>query len=195
MNHRIQCRCGALSGEVTHPHAAMRAVCYCRDCRAYALHLGQAAAVLDAAGGTDVVATQARYVALTGGVEHLACLSLKENGLLRWYARCCNTPLANTPRDWRLPYVGLVHACLAKPLESTFPPAQLRVNTKSAKGPVPPTPWHQWLTLLAFMPQFAVARLTGAYRQTPFFSATGAPRVDVRVLSPAERQAARRAAS
>lgn len=194
MNHRIQCRCGAVFGEVTHTQAAMRAVCYCSDCRAYAIHLGQAQAVLDAAGGTDVVATQARYVSLTGGLEHLACLSLTDNGALRWYARCCNTPLANTPRDWRLPYAGVVHTCLVKPLETTFPSVQMRVNTKRATGAVPASPRHPWRSLLRFMPQFVVARVTGSYRQTPFFSASGAPRVDVQVLSAAEREAAKRAA-
>lgn len=190
MNHQIQCRCGALSGEVSNTHSAARAVCYCKDCRAYAVHLGQQQSVLDAMGGTEVVATQARYVAFTGGIENLACLSLSKNGLLRWYAKCCNTPIANTPRDWRLPYVGLVHSCLRKPLESSFHPVQMHVNTRSANGSPPSMPWRQASTLLRFVPKIILGRLTGTYRQTPFFSPAGKPIAEVKVLSRAEREKA-----
>lgn len=195
MSHPIQCQCGSLTGEVSNTNAAVRAVCYCKDCRAYAIHLGKEEEVLDALGGTDVVATQARDVALTGGVENLACLSLSSRGTLRWYAKCCNTPIANTSRDWRLPYVGLVHTCLTKPLERSFPVVQMHVNTRSAKGTPPPSMWWRKLTaLLGFMPKLLFARLTGSYRRTPFFTPGGAPRVEVKVLSREQRDAAKRSA-
>lgn len=190
MGHRIQCRCGALSGEVSHTGSALRAVCYCRDCRAYAIHLGKPETVLDALGGTEVVATQAGYVTFDRGVENLACLSLTPNGTLRWYAKCCNTPIGNTPRDWRLPYVGLVHSCLEKPLERSFPGAPLPVNTASTRGTPPGRHWSQILKLFTFIPQFAIARITGAYKRTPFFSRAGTPVTGVTVLSAAERQRA-----
>ncbi len=57
MNHRFQCRCGALQGEVLRPERGVRAVCYCGDCQTYAHLLGEASLVLDPLGGTDVVAT------------------------------------------------------------------------------------------------------------------------------------------
>ncbi|HVF65821.1 MAG TPA: hypothetical protein VNE58_17695, partial [Casimicrobiaceae bacterium] len=56
-------------------------ICYCRDCRAYAFHIGDAEAVLDAHGGTDVVATQASQVELTA-IDQLARLSLSPKGLV-----------------------------------------------------------------------------------------------------------------
>ena len=84
MNQSIRCQCGALTGELRQKGPALRAVCYCRYCQAYAYHLGMPQSVLDALGGTEVVATQARYVSLDKGAEHLACLSLSPNGLLRW---------------------------------------------------------------------------------------------------------------
>jgi hypothetical protein len=115
MIHRFQCQCGTLKGEITQPDKGVRAVCYCRDCQTYAELLGHPQRVLDPLGGTDVVATQARYIRLTSGTEALACLSLSPKGLLRWYAQCCSTPIANTPRNWKLPYVGLVHTCLGHP--------------------------------------------------------------------------------
>lgn len=50
--------------------------------------------------------------------------------------------------------------------------------------------WSQLKALLGFMPRIAAARFTGSYRRTPFFTATGAPVVAVRVLSAAEREKA-----
>lgn len=193
MNHRFQCQCGQLAGEVADTRSAIHAICYCRDCQAYAHHLGQADAALDALAGTEVVGTHARNVSFSSGIDQLACLSLSEGGLLRWYARCCNTPLANTGRDWRMPYVGLVHLCLragGAPLAPAFVPVQMHLETASAKGTPPRTGWSQLRALLGFMPRIAAARFTGSYRRTPFFTAAGAPVVAVRVLSAAERERA-----
>ena len=135
MNHALQCRCGTLKGEVAHTEVANRGVCYCKDCQAFARFLGHADEILDESGGTDVVATLASNVTITEGASALACMSLSENGLLRWYARCCNTPIGNTTRNFKLPYVGLVHSCLEKSgtsLDAAFGPVRMRVNTQSA---------------------------------------------------------------
>ncbi len=193
MSHRIQCQCGALSGEVSHTSSARRAICYCRDCQDYASRLGRLEETLDANGGTDVVATQARYVTITRGIENLACASLSGNGLLRWYAKCCNTPIANTPREWRFCYVGLVHSCLEKPLEHSFPRIDMRVNNRGGVGTPPRPPRGQLFTILAFMLKFLPAWVGGAYKQTPFFTATGEPVVAVQILSADERIVAEKA--
>jgi hypothetical protein len=198
MTHRFQCRCAALQGEIGHPEQAMRAICYCGDCQAYAHLLGEPQRVLDLLGGTDVVATQARHVTFTSSTQPLACVSLSPRGLLRWYAACCNTPIANTPRNWKLPYVGLVHTCLRQPdpLERSFPTVQMRVNTKRAKGPLP----GGRMGNLVGLPRFAIlatrlaaSRLAAGYARTPFFDANGVPRAAVRVADRAEVDAARRA--
>jgi hypothetical protein len=194
MSHPIRCQCGAFRGEVGSGASVIHAVCYCKDCRAYAIHLGKPDRVLDAMGGTEVVATQARHVSFTHGAGDLACLSLGPKGVLRWYARCCHTPIANTPRDWRLPYVGFVHSSLAKPLETSFPPVQMHVNTRSAKGKPPAMIGSEALALLGFLPRLIAGRLTGSYRRTPFFSGNGVPVVSVQLLTPAERELATRAA-
>jgi hypothetical protein len=196
MDHRFQCACGGLRGEVA-PQGAVRAVCYCGDCQAYAYLLREPARVLDAAGGTDIVATAARNVRFTAGAANLACLSLSPRGLLRWYARCCETPIGNTPRDWKLPYVGLVHSCLHQPdpLEQSFPRVHLRVNTHGAHGPIPrDVGWAGKLHFAGTVLRLGSARLTGSYRSTPFFDTSGAPVVQPRVASREEVEAARRAA-
>ena len=90
MNHPLRCRCGTVRGWVSKPDRAMgRAVCYCKDCQAYGHFLGKPAEVLDALGGSDVVATHPKHVTLTHGRDAIACMSLSPKGLLRWYASCC----------------------------------------------------------------------------------------------------------
>ena len=117
------------------PARPTRVVCYCRDCQAYAHALGNPGAALDALGGTHIVAALQQHVAFTNGADSLACLSPTERGLRRWYASCCNTPIANTVRNPKLSHVGLVHTCLAKSpasLEADYGPARAQVNTSNA---------------------------------------------------------------
>jgi hypothetical protein len=194
ITHPLRCRCGSVQGAVTHPEKASRGVCYCRDCRTYAHALGGAQTILDDLGGTDVVATVGKYVTITAGIESLACMSLRERGLLRWYARCCHTPIANTPRDFRLCYVGLVHNCLehsSEPLDTAFCPVRIWVNTKGAKGKPPSTQLRGFISLARLAASLLWTRLGGSYRNTPFFdSRRGTPVVEPRVLTASERERA-----
>jgi hypothetical protein len=133
------------------------------------------------------------YVSLSEGTQHLACLSLSEKGLLRWYATCCNTPIAGTPRNWKFPYVGLVHTCLkAEPeaFERSFSKLHMRVNTGSAKRSLPGTALMSMISLAGFIPRVLAGGLSGAYKTTPFFTSTGEPIATVTVLSRSELQRA-----
>ncbi|MED5617660.1 DUF6151 family protein [Ideonella sp. BN130291] len=187
MKHALACRCGRVRGHVILPTIAARAVCYCKDCQAYARFLGQEAAVLDAQGGSDIVATMPSHLRFEQGLDALACLSLTPKGILRWYASCCATPIGNTPPDRKVHYVGLVHSCLAKPLEPAFGPARVRLNTASATGPVQGTPVAMGLAILKLMRFMLPARFTARHRDNPFFEAdSGRPIVARRVLTPAE---------
>jgi hypothetical protein len=194
MSHAFQCRCGTLRGEIVETRRGLRATCYCGDCQAYAHLLGNPATVLDPLGGTDVVATPASNVRLTAGAEALACVSLSPRGLLRWYARCCNTPVANTPRDWKLPYTGMVHSCLRQPvpLEQSYPEVQLRVNTHGAVSKPPAARGLAGMARFAgMMLRLAAMRLSGRYRKTPFFDGEGRPVVVPTVASREDVERAR----
>ena len=196
MSHRFQCVCGTVAGEIAEPRRAMRAVCYCRDCRAYAHLLGHPERVLDALGGTDIVATHSKHVRFTQGAAALACLSLSPRGLLRWYASCCDTPIANTPRDAKLPYAGFVHTCLERPdpLERSFPRVEMRVNTKSALATPPrDNSVRAFARFAAMVARLATARWRGDWRASPFFDAQGQPVAPVRVADRAAVEAARQA--
>jgi len=194
VNHPLRCQCGNLRGYVSHPEGVSRGVCYCKDCQAYAHFLGKAGDVLDEMGGTDVVATLPKHVTFTHGLEALACMSLTEQGMLRWYASCCNTPIGNTPRDFKVSHVGLVHTCLEDPsrtLDSSFGPVRMRVNRKNAKGRPKSMPISTLVSVLRFMRSLIRARLDGGYKHTPFFvPEQGTPVVPPKVLTRGERDRA-----
>jgi hypothetical protein len=190
MNHPIGCRCGTIQGGVVPSPGAAHAICYCRDCQAYARFLGTEG-VADDSGGTVVVATLPRYVALTAGIESLACMSLSERGLLRWYASCCHTPIANTPRNPKVPYVGVVHNCLeagGRSIDASFGGLRAVANAASARGPVASKPIATGVAVMGLLLWAVVDRASGAYKQNPFFLAgTRTPIRPVRVLSSTER--------
>ena len=190
MTLALRCRCGQVEGIVATDRAYVRATCYCRDCQAYARHLGQPG-LLDAHGGTDIVAMNPLAVRFTAGEEHIAGLCLRKGGLYRWYAACCCTPLGNTPHDGRVAYVGVVTACLTPPaaVDAAFGPAgRVVLNTGSAIGEVRGTP-------LAFVLGGAriAAGILGAKlrQQTPslFFTPAGPALRTAYPLSADERDA------
>jgi hypothetical protein len=190
--HPLQCRCGTLKGYVSPPDMANRAVCYCKDCQAFAHFLDRPDdAVLNDLGGTEIVATLPKHVHFTQGLDSLVCMSLSEQGLLRWYARCCNTPIGNTPRDFKISYVGLIHSCLAKrapSLQDSFGPVRMVLQTKSARGQVKSTPVSNFVTLLRIMKSVIATRISGSYKSNPFFvEDSGTPIKEPRVLTKAER--------
>ncbi|WP_257386191.1 DUF6151 family protein [Tahibacter caeni] len=192
MEFPLRCRCGNVQATLAEPQRAARAVCYCRDCQAFARFLGRAQLTLDRYGGTDIVATSPHRLRFTRGVEELRCMSLSEKGLLRWYAGCCNTPLANTPRDPALPYVGIVYDSLpesAAARDAAFGPARIALNTASATGTVAATPWATVAGMLRILRNVVAARVSGRYRDNPFFErGSGRPVVAPLVLTPEQRR-------
>lgn len=192
MDHPLSCACGTLKGALRHPGKAGRGICYCKDCQAFARFLGKPGEILDPMGGTDVVATLGQRVTISEGREALACMSLSPKGTLRWYASCCNTPIGNTLRNYRLPYVGLVHSCLESAgarMDDAFGPSRMRVNTGSAIGNAKPqsTPLRTAAAVVRVAAALAGARVTGGYRRTPFFDTSGEPVVQPTVLTREER--------
>ncbi|MEZ5598787.1 MAG: DUF6151 family protein [Pseudomonadales bacterium] len=180
----LRCICGQVRGVIGAGSPRLRGICYCRDCRAYAHHLGRAEVLLDAAGGSDITATLPRGVHFHTGVDRLRCLRLAERGPLRWYTACCHTPVGNTAPDWRLPFVGIVHACLAdgrEALDTVLGAPEVRVFAGSALAALPERPvgvrvaarWHQ----LRFMAMVMGERLRGNHQHTPYFREDGQPLV------------------
>jgi hypothetical protein len=194
MSHPLQCRCGTLKGLVADPHGANRAICYCKDCQAFAHFLGRPAEILDARGGSDVIQVLPRNLTFSQGVEALACMRLTPKGLLRWYAGCCHTPIGNTLATPKVSFIGLLHTCLEtdRPsLDDAFGPVRAWVNTKSARGEPKPKTAGTAKVGAWFFGTVLRARFNGDYKRTPLFRAdsdTWIPIVTPRVLSEEEHE-------
>ncbi len=138
----LRCRCGRVRGvaRAVSPTAGFRFVCYCKDCQAFA-HFLERPEILDPAGGTDIFQMPPAQVTLAAGKEALRCLSLSSK-VLRWYAECCRTPIANTASDSRFPMVALIHpfmdcAAARRTRDELLGPPLCRLYERSAIEPLP----------------------------------------------------------
>lgn len=191
MTLELRCRCGTVRGMVDTRRAYARATCYCHDCQAYARHLG-VPGVMDAAGGTDIIAMNPCAVTFTAGEERISGLCLRKEGLLRWYTACCRTPLGNTPRDGKVAYVGIVTDCLPddEALDAAFGDRnRIVLNADSALAKVRRTPLSLTVGGMRIAAGIAMAKLR---RQAPclFFDAQGQLLRTAYPLSPQQRQSA-----
>jgi hypothetical protein len=184
----LKCVCGSLQGELTDlsPAINRRFVCYCRDCQAYAHYLGQVERVLDENGGTEVVPIHPAKIKLTRGIEHLACVRLSSDGMIRWYASCCKTPIANTQPSAKLPCAGVIHTIADT---SGLGQVYARANGKYGRGVLPAgTSNHASPKLLLSTLKFMlIGVLKKLHSPSPFFSSeTGRPTVEPLALSDAQ---------
>jgi Family of unknown function (DUF6151) len=172
MTHSIRCNCGKLKGTLKRNDYVNRCVCYCADCQAFARFLKREHDILDERGGTSIIQTISANVIFTEGIENLTCMRLTANGMLRWYAACCNTPIGNTPPTLNPSFIGLIHTCLSSDrtsLDKAFAPIRMYVNTKSAIGENKPASAGVLSGTLRVIGMILKARFDGSYKQTPFF--------------------------
>lgn len=199
MDIALRCRCGALRGVARNipSMAGSRTVCLCDDCQAYAHQLGRAADVLDANGGTDIVPIAPAALQLTEGLEHLRCLRLVPDGMYRWYAGCCNTPIANSMPSPAMPFAGVLHSIFDLPeaaaRDAAFGPIRARVQGRFGIEPLLPgtsqtAPLGIIVRTIGFLLGGFVRR---RHRPSPFFDASGKPVREAYVLTAAEREALR----
>jgi hypothetical protein len=193
----LRCRCGHMRGVASDvsPSGGLRFVCYCTDCQAFA-HFLERPDVLDPAGGTDIFHLPPGGVKLTAGTDALRCLRFSDK-VLRWYAECCRTPIANTPAGPGFPVIGMVHSFMdhvahGRSRDEALGPPLCRIYEGSAAGPLPPnSAGPPSIGVFARRgPKLLGWWLRGLGRPTPFFDArTKAPRAVPRVLTPSERAA------
>jgi hypothetical protein len=198
MNLSMRCACGDLRGALrsVSPRVGNRVVCYCDDCQSFAYFLGRADSILDPQGGTDIFQTSHARLAITTGAENLACMRLRPDGVLRWYAGCCRTPIGNTPATRQVPLVGLIHSCIdlaatGLSTDELLGPVRTRVFRRFARGG--PDLVARARPPVFLIPRLArmvlAARLRGDHLRSPFFQPTGELAVAPRVLSPEELRA------
>ena len=200
----LHCRCGRLRGVVqgVSPSAGNRIVCHCDDCQTWIHHLGGSDAWLDDHGGTELFQLAPDRIRIEAGADQLRCKRLRDGGLMRWYAACCDTPIANTLASAQLPFAGVVHACIDAEAAGTSRDAALgpiiaRVFGSHAVGErdglEAPDRAPFWL-VLRILRQVLGWRLGGRHRKSPFFDArTGRPTAAPEVLAPEVLKAAQQA--
>ena len=190
----LRCRCGEVRGVATDlsPRTVNRVVCYCDDCQAFAHQLGRAD-LLNAQGGSDIVQLAPAALSFTQGQHRIVGLQLKPNGVYRWYASCCNTPVGNT-LSLRIPFVGLLAPAFDKASwDDAVGAPSGAVFGKFAVGEPPPGSTRLNPALLLHL----IGRLLGWWLKRrnwphPFFAReTGAPLYPVTVLSREQREALR----
>jgi hypothetical protein len=194
----LRCRCGELRGVArdVSPGAGTHLICTCTDCQAYA-HFLERTDLLDARGGTAIFQLTPQQVRIASGADRLACVRLTARGPLRWYASCCRTPIGNTAASARMPFVGLVLACIDPAADirargAALGPPRGTVFPGSAIGGLLPgestrPPLGMILRTVVIL---ARAALRGKHRPSPFFdAASGRPVAAPRALSASERGA------
>jgi hypothetical protein len=193
----LRCRCGhvrGLAGDVA-PSMGFRLVCYCKDCQDFARILGRQD-VLDATGGTDIFQMPPGRLKITAGADALRCLRFSER-VIRWYAVCCSTPIANGAATARFPLVGLIHSFMdfeafGHSREEMLGPPLCRIHERSAIRPLPANapPPASFGVFARRATKLLGWWVRGLGRPNPFFDErTGAPLAAPRLVTPEERTA------
>jgi hypothetical protein len=121
---------------------------------------------------------------------------------LRWYAACCQIPIANTANRPGFPVLGMIHSFMDQDVlnhatdgrsrDEVLGPPLCRIHERSAVGPLPPTapPPPSFRVFARRAVKMLGWWLRGLGRPNPFFDdRTNAPRSVPRVLTPSERAA------
>lgn len=188
----IACRCGEVgavlkdAGRKTGSHVQ----CYCKDCQAGAKALGAEDTMMPR-GGTDIFQTVPSAVEITKGHANLAAIRLSPNGLVRYYASCCNTPMFNTLGAPRLSFVGLFVNTMQGDAVDKAIGKVIAVNSAECAQPGAGALKSYGFNKAGFnvLARHFGGMMRGATKTGPFFDDQGQPMVTPRVLSKEERQA------
>ena len=166
-------------------------VCHCTDCQNLTRHLDHEQ-LLDAHGGTALYQTRCARMRIDTGRDELACLHLTDAPTLRWYAACCRTPLFNTFKNGKLPFITiLTAACDPGRRDQAFGPLRGHLFTQDAIGDASQLPKMSMVTLMRrFFARAIKDLVSGDRRRSPLFDAkTLEPIATPHRLTAEERQA------
>ncbi|MDO8272920.1 MAG: DUF6151 family protein [Gammaproteobacteria bacterium] len=181
--HPIQCKCGAIRGQLEGTGTHSRIICYCTDCRAFARFLDKASDVLDKQGGTEILQVAQSRLRFLQGEDRLAAIRLSDKGMIRWYASCCGTPIGNTLANPKISFIGLVHTCLNRVrMNEDFGSDIAVVNADTALGEPKPKQPGLLGVVARFMWIVVTSLVGGGYRKSPLFDTSGSPRVSSKIL-------------
>lgn len=173
------CSCGKLQAALqdVSPPTTCRNVCCCEGCQRYAHWLERADELLDEDGGTEVFQISPKQLEIIEGAEQIACVQLTPKGALRWYTKCCQTPIGNTLPSPNMPFLALPHllienAALSKPIEAYFGPVRATINGRFPRDKArerKATGWSMFKFMLHYAPLFFKWKLRGDHKHSPFY--------------------------
>ncbi|MCE2596436.1 DUF6151 family protein [Motilimonas cestriensis] len=185
--HSIQCQCGSVRGQLEGSGVHNRLICHCTDCQAFAKFLGKAAEVLDPQGGTEIVQVAQPRLRFLHGEDRLSAVRLSEKGMVRWYASCCNTPIGNTMANPKISFIGLIHSSLDHAqMDKDFGTNIAILNTDTALGEIKPKQRGLIGVITRFIWLLVTMCISGRYKNSPLFNASGSPRVVPSILTSRE---------
>ncbi|SPF80749.1 DUF6151 family protein [Pseudoprimorskyibacter insulae] len=175
MSHKFQCDCGQTKWSIKSDTPGTALICYCTDCQNAATHLGSQT-TLDSAGGTTIYQAMPSDITFEAGFDTVKMFMHRPDGIFRWYAGCCNTPIANTLKTTKIPFAGYVLPAGNTAFGSNPP----QVMTKSALSPIKQ---HGFAKVgFGVISRGLMAKLRGNTSGAPFFVG-GVPVRDPEVLS------------
>lgn len=185
-NVAFACTCGGVMGTLHNitPSAGSHAQCHCDDCRRAVVWLGQPDPGPD---GVQYFQTTPDRVTFETGQDTLAVFTWKSDKLLLWYAPCCNAPLFNTISTPKIAFASMFVARAADPAPFGSVKGHAFIPKPNGKR------GHTGLAgfIFGMIKRTGKARITGTWRQTPFFDAeTLAPAAQVQNLTPEDRATA-----
>ena len=185
----FQCQCGSVKMRMSARRVmqATHLVCYCKDCRAFANHLGKDDMLLDF-GGTRILQTRPDHVEFVEGFEYLKVLRLGPNGLMRWYASCCDTPIGATLASGKIPFLGITAGTAAN-VDALGRVEGLGFTKEAIGAPADLKDRGLPNIMRKFIRRTIRGLIKGARRRNPFFK-DGVPVVEPVVLTKEERDAA-----
>ena len=186
----LSCRCGDTTGALLDaaPRTGDHIVCHCIDCQDLARLTGHAD-MLDDHGGSALFQGRCARIRIDAGLGTLRCVHLTDEPTLRWYAGCCETPLFNTYKNGKVPYLATQVAALDPGSRGALGKPRGHLHLRDAQGD---TAHLTAMTEAQLMRRFALRALrdlfSGARRRSPLFdSETLEPIVPPRRLSDAEK--------
>ena len=177
---KLSCSCGKVKGELlVIKKSYFHVQCMCCDCQSFSNYLnnkeGNINNILDEHGASDLFQTYPRNMKITEGIEQVSCIQLYNKGLYRWYADCCNTPIANTMSSASVPFVGISVKFMqfndTQEKVSRLGPITLKAFGKYSIGEMPKDAHEKFPKL--FLPKILSFMIKGwfgkKYNPSPFF--------------------------
>ncbi|MCX8224641.1 MAG: DUF6151 family protein [Sulfitobacter sp.] len=177
----FRCSCGTITGTLrgASPAIGNHTECFCKDCRAAEVYSGQPDTP-----SVKIFQTTPDRIVFDQGADQLAVFSFGETNLLRWHASCCGSVIGNTLRNPKIAFVGIRTTLLTDP--DTIGPVTTKAFLQTANG----KSQHKGMARFVWgvFTRMAAARVTGRWKDTPFFNTeTLKPVRDVQVVPKAKR--------